>query len=354
MRALWTVAAILCTLLAVAFLGLFLRDHYVPAEKAIAAGQRVEINLKTGEIKQAPVAEEKPAAAEKKEEPKAPEAKAETKAEEPKKEEPKAKEEKKEAKEEEKAPEKAKPLEKVVVKQKEVVKPKEPVADIPTGPRVAIVIAGMGLSHSSTEQIFKLPPQISMSFSPYASDITQWLIKAGKDKHEVYLDLPMEPKDYPQSDPGPYALLINLDDDKNLERLNQVLKSGVGYHGLVSGPEEHFTEDDRANDWLLKTLKVKNLPFFFVARAGNKQLTQGGIEKSDPTVQGIDFVLDDKLTNEAIDAKLAEAEALAQKSGFATVLARPYPISAQRIEEWIKTLGPKGIQLVSLSQAKAQ
>ena len=61
MRKLWIATAIVSVLATVAFVGLFLRDHYVPASKAIAQGQRVEINLKTGEIKQAP---EKPLATE--------------------------------------------------------------------------------------------------------------------------------------------------------------------------------------------------------------------------------------------------------------------------------------------------
>jgi len=254
-------------------------------------------------------------------------------------------EEKAEAKKEEKA------------EAKQAEKKAEPVAaavaesEAPKGPRIAIIIAGAGLSRSSTEQAFKLPAQVSLSFSPYAADVADWIKKATEGRHEIYVDVPMEPKDYPLSDPGPYALMVNLDDDKNLERLEQVLKSGVGYRGLVSGPDERFTESSRAMEWLFNTLLEKKKKIFFVARAGNKQISQD-LDKSKLPAQGIDFVLDEKLTNEAIDEKLSEAEALAQKSGFAVVLARPYPISTQRIQEWIKTLEPKGIHLVPLSQAK--
>ena len=219
------------------------------------------------------------------------------------------------------------------------------------GPRIAIVIAGLGLSRSSTEEILKLPAAISFSFSPYASDITQWIKKAG-DTHEFYVDLPLEPKDYPQTDPGPYALLTNLDDTKNMERLNQVLKSGTGYHGLISGTDEHFTSTPHNYKWILETMKTKKLVFYYVARPENKQLTQEVENTKATEALGLDLVLDEKLTNAAIDAKLAEAEVLAQKYGYATVLARPYPISAQRIQEWIKTLGPKNIHLVPLSQVK--
>lgn len=384
MRKLWIAVAILSVLATVAFVALFIREHYVPAEKAIANGVRVEVNLKTGEVKQAPdkpipapteVKTEKPAdkEAEKKEEAKTEEHK------------DAAKEEHKEAKDEKKTEEKDKthadkeadkkedakdehktdkdehkevkeePKEKakeVVAEKAKADEKQKPIAEAPKGPRIGIVVAGLGLSRSSTEQILKLPAPISFSFSPYASDLSQWLKKAAE--HEVYVDIPLEPKDYPQSDPGPYALLLNLESDKNLERLNQVLKTGEGYKGLVSGPEEHFTESTRAYEWLLDAMKAKKMTFYFTARPENKLLMQE-LEKSKRTEAiGIDLVLDEKLTNEAIDAQLAQAETLAQKYGYATILARPYPISAQRIQEWIKTLGPKNIHLVPLSQAKAQ
>ena len=306
---------------------------------------------------------------EKKEEHK--EAKAEPKAEDPKevkdehkaakeeaktaKEEPKAtKEEHKKAEPKEDAKDTAADKEKLKVDEKPVKAPQKSEAEAPKGPRIGIVVAGLGLSRSSTEQMLKMPSAISYSFSPYASDLAQWIKKAVNDNHEVYVDIPLEPKDYPQSDPGPYALLLNLENDKNMERLNQVLKTGEGYKGLVSGPDEHFTEGTRAYEWLLDAMKAKKLTFYFVARAGNKQFTQE-LEKSKRTeAVGIDVVLDEKLTNDAIDAQLAQAETVAQKYGYATILARPYPISAQRIQEWMKTLGPKNIHLVPLSQAKAQ
>jgi polysaccharide deacetylase 2 family uncharacterized protein YibQ len=399
MRALWIATATLSVLATAAFLALFLRDHYASSSMAIAKAVRVEVNLKTGEIKQAPEVPEPvaaPAAAEVKPEAPAPE-KAEEKKEEPKpeehkdgKEEPKAKEEHKDTKDEHKdakeehkekgepkptkedpkaAKEEHKNVKEEAKKEENKEEPKEKAkeptekaepkekkaaVELPKGPRIAIVISGMGLSRSSTEQVFKLPATISFSFSPYASELAKWIKKAEGDKHELYVDIPLEPKDYPHSDPGPYALLLNLGDEKNMERLNQVLKKGEGYQGVVTGPDEHFTQNSRAYEWLMNAVKAKKMTFFYAARPENKLLTQE-IEKSKRTeAVGIDIVLDEKLTNEAIDAQLAQAEVLAQKYGFATVLARPYPISAQRIQEWIKTLGPKNIHLVPLSQAKAQ
>ncbi len=344
----WILAGIVFALLAIVFLGLFALHYRVPEEQAIAAGARVEINLKTGEVKQAD--------AKKPEEEKKPEEKVEEKPAENV--EHKEAEAKPEEEHTEKLPPAAAEEEKKVmpaeVKKTEaepVAAAPAPVAETPKGPRVAIIIVGVGLSRSSTEQIMALPAPVSFSFSPYASEVAQWVKKAQEGKHEVYLDLPLEPKDYPYTDPGPYALLTGLDDEKNKERLNSILKSGVDYQGLVAGPEERFTETPRSQEWLFNAIKAKKLTFAFLARPSNHQFMQEA-EKNGLNTFGIDKILDEKLTTEAIDTALSGVESLAEKSGFAVALARPYPISVQRIEAWMKTLADKGITVVPLSQLK--
>lgn len=353
----WLLAGIVFALLTVAFLALFALPYRVPAEQAIAAGARVEINLQTGEVKQAEV---------KKPEEEKPE---ETKPEETAQPAPEADkvipekvkpEEVAAAPEAEIAPQKEVQPEEVAATPKTAVADESPalppipapsVAEKPKGPRIAIVVIGAGLSRSSTEQMMRLPATISFSFSPYASEIGKWMKVAKDDKHEVYIDLPLEPKDYPYADPGPYALLTGLDDAKNKERFAEILKRGGDFEGVVAGPEERFTENVRPQDWLFSELKAKQLAFAFVARASNHPFMQQA-EKSGAAVIGIDKVLDEKLTTEAIDEALQDVESLAKKSGFAVALARPYPISVLRIDAWVKTLADKGITLVPLSQLK--
>lgn len=383
----WIVAAVVCALLLGAFVAVFLRPYYQPQEEAIAAGARVEINLRTGEIKQAetPKPEEPEAAApeEKTEASTEQEAAKETAAEpekgdseqsegaaDHKKDAPKEADAKEPAaavepkekdtskKDTHNTKETAAPAEKAA--SKDAVEPpaekkapkKEPVAEVPKGARIAVIVAGAGLSRSSTDLALKLPAGVSLSFSPYASGLTEWMQKAAKENHEVYLDVPMEPEDYPYTDPGPYALLTSLDDHKNLERLKQVLALGKDYRGVVAGPEERFTAAATSYAWLFRTLGEHKLSFTYVARPSNHQFMQM-LGKAEQPALGVDLVLDNKLTNEAIDAQLAQAESMAQQSGFAVVLARPYPISVERIEMWLKTLEAKGIHLVPLSQAKA-
>ena len=69
-------------------------------------------------------------------------------------------------------------------------------------PVVAIVIAGLGLDQAATrEAVERLPPAVTLAYSPYASDLAVAIAAARKAGHEVLLGLPMEPADYPARTP---------------------------------------------------------------------------------------------------------------------------------------------------------
>ena len=77
-------------------------------------------------------------------------------------------------------------------------------------PVIAVVVSGLGLSEAATEAaIRRLPPQVTLSFSPYARRLDEWIALARAHGHEVLLELPMEGADDPASDPGPHTLLAD-------------------------------------------------------------------------------------------------------------------------------------------------
>src|SRR5690242_15302334 len=72
-------------------------------------------------------------------------------------------------------------------------------------PRIAIVVSGLGIGEAITQSaIDKLPPGITLSFTPYGPQGLQSSVSAARAAgHEVLLELPMEPFDFPSNDPGP-------------------------------------------------------------------------------------------------------------------------------------------------------
>ena len=61
--------------------------------------------------------------------------------------------------------------------------------------------------------------------------------------HEVLLEVPMEPFDFPDSDPGPHTLRAGEDEDANIERLNWALSRFTGYAGVTNLLGQRFLSD---------------------------------------------------------------------------------------------------------------
>jgi len=99
------------------------------------------------------------------------------------------------------------------------------------GPRVAIVIGGLGISANVTQQAMqKLPGPVTFALSPYGTDVESLATKARAEGHEILLQAPMEPFDYPDNDPGPQTLLTTLGMDGRALHLRRA-GAGAGTQG---------------------------------------------------------------------------------------------------------------------------
>ena len=83
-------------------------------------------------------------------------------------------------------------------------------------PVVAIVVGGLGVGAAkTTDAIMKLPPAVTLAFTPYGADPAKLAERARAQRHEILLQVPMEPFDYPDNDPGPQTLLTTLTPEQN-------------------------------------------------------------------------------------------------------------------------------------------
>ena len=85
------------------------------------------------------------------------------------------------------------------------------------GTRVAIVVGGLGLSQTGTQRAIKeLPGEVTLAFAASGNSLPRWMQEARRDGHEILLQVPFEPFDYPDNDPGPHTLRTGLGEAKNL------------------------------------------------------------------------------------------------------------------------------------------
>ena len=217
-------------------------------------------------------------------------------------------------------------------------------------PRIAIVIANLGLGEAQTEAaIQRLPGAITLAFSPYAGNkLAQWAELARVAGHEVLLGVPMEPANYPDSDPGPHTLLTTLPPAQNLERLNWVLARFPGYVGVTNQMGQRFTASAEPLRPMLAELRGRGL-LFLDARTAAKTavaLVAGEIDLARATS---DRTIDAQPSRDAINARLAELEQLARKRGHAVAIGHPFPVTIELVKAWARTLHDRGIALAPIS-----
>lgn len=216
-------------------------------------------------------------------------------------------------------------------------------------PRIGILIAGLGMSQSATlTAVQQLPGAVTLGFNPYARKLQDWIDQARAAGHEVMLELPMEPVNYPDDDPGPHTLLTSLNAEANLERIEWLLSRFVGYVGVTNYMGSKFTTSPDALRPVLNTLRERGL--MFLDSRSSVHSVAGQIANEVGLVQASNNrFLDNKASRTAIDARLAELERIARATGSAIGIAFPYPVSIERIAAWAETLESRGLVLAPLS-----
>ena len=122
-------------------------------------------------------------------------------------------------------------------------------------PVVAIVVGGLGVGAAKTaDAIMKLPPAVTLAFTPYGADPTKLAERARAQRHEILLQVPMEPFDYPDNDPGPQTLLTTLSPEQNIDRLYWHLSRLQGYAGIANFMGARFVATDAVMQPIIRKL----------------------------------------------------------------------------------------------------
>ncbi len=216
-------------------------------------------------------------------------------------------------------------------------------------PRIAIVVNDLGLARVATDTALQsLPANVTLAFDVQGAVVGSWMGRARQDGHETLLALPMEPFDYPRSDPGPNTLLTNLPNVDNLQRLNWSLRQGSGYVGVTSLTGSRFTTDPNKFAPVLDVLKQRGL-LVLDARAAPHSVVKDLARRAQVPTATATLFIDPTPTPEAIDAALSQLELAAQQTGRAIGIASSLPMTVDRLELWIKQLPSRGIALAPLS-----
>ena len=215
--------------------------------------------------------------------------------------------------------------------------------------RIAIVVGGLGISANLTQDaITRLNGSISLAFAPYGSDLERQVARARDNGHEVLLQAPMEPFDYPDNDPGPHTLVSTLPADQNLDRMTWLMARFSGYVGIVNFLGGRFTSNDTAFAPVMKEFANRGLLYLDDGSSG-RSLSPQLAASAGVSAGRADVVIDAIQRGGDIDAALARLEKIAKEKGSAIGYGAALPVTVERIARWAKAAEARGITLVPVS-----
>ena len=209
-------------------------------------------------------------------------------------------------------------------------------------PRVSLIVGGLGLNAVTTRAaIERLPPEVTLSFVPYADNLQSWIDQARAQGHEVMLEMPMEPTGYPDNAPGPYTLLADGGADDVGAKMDWLLGRATGYFGVTNYLGDRFSSSDAGMNAFLGILRQRGVAFL---DDGSFQRRPGAWARA-----SADRVIDRTQSPAAIIASLNSLEAQAKLRGSALGTGFSYPVTVEAAARWTAGLEQRGLQLAPAS-----
>jgi len=204
-------------------------------------------------------------------------------------------------------------------------------------PRVAIIIDDLGYDRGLAAAFASLEIPLSLSVLPMAPCTEAVAAEAGKQGRELMLHLPMEPKGYPELNPGPGALLNRMGREEIRSLVVRHLDQVPGARGVNNHMGSSLTEDAGKMAVMLEELRRKGLFFVDSKTTGRSVAYPLAREMGVPCASRSVF-LDNEPTTRSIGIQVERLLGIARHRGTAVAIAHPFPGTLKALREEGKRL----------------
>ncbi|MGD9480614.1 divergent polysaccharide deacetylase family protein [Shinella sp. G-2] len=221
------------------------------------------------------------------------------------------------------------------------------------GTRIAIVVGGLGLSQTGTQRaIRELPGEVTLAFAASGNSLPRWMQEARRNGHEILLQMPLEPFDYPQNDPGPFTLRTDAKEVQNLAELHRAMAKITNYTGIVNFMGGRFLSDADALEPVMRDVASRGL--LFLDDGSTAQSLSGTLAGAIEAPHAFaDLQLDADLSQASVLKKLDELERIARRNGTAIGIASAFDESVDAISKWCEEAQTRGIEIVGVAALAA-
>lgn len=221
----------------------------------------------------------------------------------------------------------------------------------PAKARLALVIDDMGEDVGLARGLAALDAPIAFAVWPDSGNRDAVLKVLRAQQREVLIHLPMQPKGYPQVNPGKHALLVNMTAEQlhaATLRAAELVRGAIGVNNHMGSA---FTESPFAMRAALSAMKEKGL-FFLDSRTTPHTVGEQEAKKLGLRHFHRDVFLDNEQEVPAILKQLRQAETVARTKGQAIAIGHPHPATLAAIRQWLRDKDA-AVHVVPLSSLSA-
>lgn len=215
--------------------------------------------------------------------------------------------------------------------------------------KIAIIVLDAGLSKSKLDAVYQLAPSYTtLAFSAYSDVVNPDEAIAKGRKFENWLILPTEVSKG-SHDPGPLGLFNSRDPELNRNAFESVLSRNEAFTGFVLRPYAALVQNADQFSTIVSDIFARGYGIVDGSfEAVPPAVLMKGEAASLPYFQA-DAYVDESLAPDDILGGFKKLELIAQESGSAIGMIRPYPLSLEKLAEWANTLDGRGFVLIPLS-----
>ncbi len=200
-------------------------------------------------------------------------------------------------------------------------------------PKLAIVIDDIGEDHAILKGLLKLDIPLTFAVWPNASHTRASVELICEKRRDLIIHFPMEPKGYPEIDPGDDALFVSMTKDEIKKRVAENLSKIPEAIGVNNHMGSRFTSFKSGMDIALAEFKRSDL-FFLDSMTSPKSSGKDSARSVGIAFYERDIFLDNVRNVNSIEHQLKKAEHVAFNQGYAIAIGHPYPETLTALKQW--------------------
>lgn len=206
-----------------------------------------------------------------------------------------------------------------------------------SSPKIAIIIDDLGYDSSLANVFINLDLPLTLSVLPFTPHTQSIAREARKEGREIMLHLPMEPRSYPNINPGDGVLLVSMDEDMILKVLDSDLREIPFVVGVNNHMGSRFTENREKMMIVLAELKRRGL-YFIDSKTSRNSVAFNLAKKIEIHTARRDIFLDNDLSESALKIQMDRLLNLARHRGHAIGIGHPHKETLRLLKRYQQTL----------------